>query len=76
MFADRSLKVDLTDCRSQTLIDLRLYKWSQLLGSDSSLLNAYTALQLADDFDRTTATADIDIEVNYDETTFNFNTEP
>jgi len=69
-----SLKVDLTDCRSQTLIDLQLYKWSQLLGSNSSLLNAYQALQLADDLNRITATADTDDEINYDEATFNFNT--
>ncbi len=69
-----SLKVDLTDCRSQNLIDLQLYKWSQLLTTNSSLLNAYQALQLADDLSRITALADSEDDLNYDATNFNFNT--
>ena len=61
-----SLKVDLSDCKSLKLLDSQLYKWSSLLVNNNSLLNAYQALQLAEDLSAITAAADNEDQLNSD----------
>ena len=70
-----SVKVDLSDCMSQKLVDSQLYKWSELLilGSGSKnnvstqLLNSYQALQLAAELEQITKSADDDDDLlNYE----------
>lgn len=58
--------VDLSDCKSSQLIDSQLYKWSELLRANSSMLNSYQALQLTEDLNEITRRADEEDELNYE----------